>query len=227
MLTAPRSRQRENTLTQKAYEVIKRALLEGELEEGSFIFQAEIRKKYGIGRTPFREACIRLQQEGFLDVVPRRGFLVPETTLRDLREMFELRMALESAIAELAAVKAKSVQVEELERLAKETRRREDSESEATRLVKANTEFHLCLAKMTQNGRIVELMKWTLERTERLSYLELRDSSVRFQELQMHHTPIVEAIRKRDPLAAKKAVLRDISQGQREIFGTFWMVGKD
>lgn len=215
-------RPRERTLTETAYLAIKRAILQGEIEEGSFLSQADLRRRHGIGRTPFREACIRLQHEGLLQAVPRRGFLVPETSLRALREMFELRMTLEPAVAEVAAAKAKPEQIEELERLAKRSWSLSNSNSDPARLVKANTDFHLCLARMTQNRQLIQIMTWTLERTERLSYLELQGSPVLAKEIRMLHRPIVDAILKRDLSAARKAVLNDIRQGQSDIFGQHW-----
>jgi len=62
---------RKRTLTEEAYEVIKRGIQRGEIGEGAFLSEGEVRRKYGIGRTPFREACNRLHHEQLLEVVPR------------------------------------------------------------------------------------------------------------------------------------------------------------
>ena len=68
--------QQRKTLTEQAYETLRRAIIQGDFEEGSFLSVPDVMKKYGIGRTPFREACNRLHHEKILEVVSRRGYLV-------------------------------------------------------------------------------------------------------------------------------------------------------
>jgi DNA-binding GntR family transcriptional regulator len=209
----------KSTLSEKAYKAIKREILQGKIEEGTFLLEADVRKRHAIGRTPFREACNRLHHEGILEVVPRRGYLVPEMSFRDVRDMFDARLILEGVIAELAAARATPAQVAELERLAMQDPSSQISRDDYEELSKVNTEFHVCLAQMTQNRELVKLVTDILERNERLSYMELRSSRLQSSEIQMLHWPIVEAIRKRDPAAARSAVVNDIRHGQIDIFG--------
>ena len=211
---------RKSTLSERAYTAIKREILQGKIEEGTFLSEADVRARHQIGRTPFREACNRLHHEGILEVVPRRGYLVPEMSFRDVRDMFDARLLLESVIAEIAATRATQAQIEELERIANEDPPSGNSDDDYEALSKANTDFHLCLARMTQNREIVNLVMGILERNERLAYLELRSSRIEASEVKMLHMPIVKAIRRRDPVAAREAVLIDIRKGKIDIFGS-------
>jgi DNA-binding GntR family transcriptional regulator len=211
---------RKSTLSEKAYTAIKREILQGKIEEGTFLSETEVRMRHQIGRTPFREACNRLHHEGILEVVPRRGYLVPEMSFRDVRDMFDARVLLEGIIAEIAATRASQAQIQELERLAKEEPPSGNSDDDYEALSKANTEFHLCLARMTQNRELVNLVTGILERNERLAYLELRSSRIESSEVRMLHMPIVNAVRRRDPAAAREAVLIDIKKGRLDIFGS-------
>ena len=213
-----RVRQRK-TLTEKAYETLRRAIIQGEFEEGSFLSVPDVMKKYGIGRTPFREACNRLHHEQILEVVSRRGYLVPEISFRTVREWLEVRVLLEGFIAALAALRATPEQIKEFEALGEWSWSENGTEAEYVDMVKSNTEFHLHLARMTQNRELVRLAQETLERTERLSYIELRSSSVKPAQIHALHAPMVEAIRKRDPVAARRAVIADIRNGERDLFG--------
>ncbi len=199
---------------------IRREILQGKIEEGTFLSEADVRARHQIGRTPFREACNRLHHEGILEVVPRRGYLVPEMSFRDVRDMFDARLLLEGIIAEIAATRATQAQIRELERIAKEDPPSGNSDDDYEALSKANTEFHLCLARMTQNRELVNLVTGILERNERLAYLELRSSRIESSEVQMLHMPIVDAVRRRDPAAARQAVLTDIKKGKLDIFGS-------
>jgi DNA-binding GntR family transcriptional regulator len=209
-----RPRAPKTTLTEKAYHSIKRAIMLGTISEGTFLSETEIRRTFGIGRTPFREACNRLQNEQFLEVVPHRGYFVPELSFRTVHELFEVRLVLEGAIAELAAIRAKPEQLKDLETAEKLILSCTDSSDDYEKVVKRNSDFHLCLAKMTQNRELVELAKRILEHTERLSYLEYRGAGYKKQITRKLHGPILEAIRKRDPAAARSAVLNDIMQAQ-------------
>lgn len=206
------------TLTDQAYHTLRRAIIEGELEEGTFLSGPEIMKQYGIGRTPFREACNRLLHERLLNVVSRRGYFVPEISFRTVREWLEVRVLVEGLVAALAAQRATPEQIREFERIAEGSWESSDSNADYARRVKSNTAFHLYLAKMTRNRELERLTETILERTERLSYLELRRSSVGGPQIRMLHAPIVEAVRRRDPLAARQAVIADIRNGERDLF---------
>jgi GntR family transcriptional regulator, rspAB operon transcriptional repressor len=204
----------KTTITERAYHAIKRAILLGTIREGSFLSEEDIRRSFGFGRTPFREACNRLHNERVLEVVPHRGYFVPELTFRAVRDLFEARLVLEASIAELAAVRAELEQINELETLAKRLLTFKDSRNNYDRIVNGNTEFHLCLARMTQNHELVELARRILDHVERLSYIEFRSAGFKRELAQKLHGPIVDAIRRRDSLAARQAVLADIAQAQ-------------
>lgn len=207
------------TQTEKAYEALKQAILKGDLEDGVFLSESEIMKRYGIGRTPYREACNRLHYEGILEVVPRRGYLVPELSFSAVRDLFEVRLILEGMIAELAAVRGSEADIGKLERLASKHLPRSMSRGDFAELIRLNSEFHLCLAKMTQNWELVRALTNILQKHERLMYIELSSSRFPSQKTQMLHRTVVEALRRRDPVAAREAVIQDISDAQTVTFG--------
>src|SRR5918997_618134 len=91
------------SLTKRTYEALKQDVLTCALRPGAQIFEAELATRYGTSKTPVREALSTLVQEGLVQVLPRRGYLVAPITLRDVQEVFQLRLLLETAAAELAA----------------------------------------------------------------------------------------------------------------------------
>ncbi len=209
----------DQTKTEKAYQAIKRAIVKGELSEGTFLSESDVIQKYGVGRTPFREACNRLIHEGLLEIVPRRGYLVPELSFHGVRDLFELRVLLESAIIELATVRANDDDIERLTRLAAEVPKRHRGTSGFETIIEANAQFHLQLATTTRNQELQRLLASVLERTERVMYVELRFTKFDEDAFKMIHEPIIEAMRKRDVTAARDALLRDIAQAQDATFG--------
>jgi DNA-binding GntR family transcriptional regulator len=218
----PRGDKERNSGTQadKAYRLIKQGILRGDFEEGSFLQEAEILNGLKIGRTPFREACNRLHNEQLLEVVPRRGYFVPEPSYRSVRDLLETRIAIEGIAAELAASRAEPAEVEQLEALYKEVllaSRRPDS---IGALIDANGRFHLQIGKMTHNRELETILRGLLERSGRLVYLAASSSKEIPKQLERLLKPIVVAIRAKDSIGAHRAVIEDIRQGQLNALGT-------
>jgi DNA-binding FadR family transcriptional regulator len=129
-------------------------------------------------------------------------------------ELFEMRLILEDAAAQLATTRATDHDIQELENLAISRLTFEKSQNTFSALVEANTNFHLAFAETTRNRRLVELLRQNLESTERLMYIELRSSGFREPEFHSFHERLVEALRERDLEAVRQAVWDDITQGQ-------------
>jgi len=87
-----------------AYDYIRKAILNGEYQPGQPLLEAELAKKTGVSRTPVREALRQLESEGLITLRANIGATVKSLTLREYREMSEVRQALESAAAGLAAL---------------------------------------------------------------------------------------------------------------------------
>ncbi len=203
------------TKAEKAYEALRHAVLQGEIQEGTFLSEVEITRRFGIGRTPYREACNRLHHEGVLEVVPRRGYLVPELSFHTVRDLFELRLILEAASAELATLRATSAEVNELEKFSQKSGATVHNGCDPRELIRLNNEFHLRLAKMSKNQELVRLVGHLLERTARLMYIELQwaPASAPAETFKLH-PPVIAALRRRDPVAARAALLNDINEAQ-------------
>ncbi|RYZ64370.1 MAG: GntR family transcriptional regulator, partial [Proteobacteria bacterium] len=90
------------TSRQKAYVFIQRKLLEGEIRAGDLVSELALAAEIGMSRTPIREAIGQLELEGLFDKVPRVGTLVRLPDQRELRELYEVREALESHAASVA-----------------------------------------------------------------------------------------------------------------------------
>ncbi len=206
------------TQADQAYSLLKQSILRGEFPEGAFLSESEIARRFRIGRTPFREACNRLHNEQLLDLVPRRGFLVPEMSFHEVRDLLEARLILEGVIAELAAKRADPSQIAALEGLYK-TALQAAAKGSMDDQVHANTEFHLQIARMAHNRELEALLRGVLDRSTRLFYLIVRSSPTLERDTHDLLKPIVQAIRKKDPAAAHKAVIRDITHGQMNVLG--------
>jgi Bacterial regulatory proteins, gntR family len=79
-----------------------------------FLTEADAKSTFQIGHTPFREACNRLLYEGLLESIPRRGYFIPQMSLRKVRNLFQTRILIESQAIELAAVRATPLQIQQM-----------------------------------------------------------------------------------------------------------------
>lgn len=180
-------------------------------------------REYGIGRTPFREACNRLHHEELLEAVPRRGYMVRKMSFRQVRDFFELRLLVESTVAELAAVRATPQDVAQLDLLASPPIVSEEPDRQMEELTEANRRFHLQLAAIAANEEISKLMSQILERSARISYIELSSGRFHQPDLERFHRPIVDAVKARDSGAARHAIVADIANAQMSTLGHgFW-----
>jgi DNA-binding GntR family transcriptional regulator len=105
------------SLSQKAYEQIRRKIVDLELPPGSILDEGHLQSELNLGRTPIREALLRLSMERLVTIVPRRGIFVTEIGITDLQQIFEVRILLEQMAARLAARRGNSAQWERMEQL--------------------------------------------------------------------------------------------------------------
>jgi DNA-binding GntR family transcriptional regulator len=215
------ARQHDNpgTLAEQAHRRLKRSILRGEFPEGSFLSEAEVTARFKIGRTPFREACNRLHNEQLLEVVPRRGYLVPEMSFRAVRDLLEARLILEGVAAELAAQRAEPAEVAEFEQLYRNVLAHAKDRANPGEFVEANTAFHLHLARMAHNRELETMLRGVLERSTRLFYMIARASTEPERDARDLLAPVVEAVRRKDAAAGHQAVIRDITHGQMNVLG--------
>lgn len=91
------------SLSEQAYLLIRRKIISLELPPGGIVDEASLKDELGLGRTPIREALLRLSLEKLVTIVPRRGIFVTDIVITDLQRLFEIRLELETLAARLAA----------------------------------------------------------------------------------------------------------------------------
>ena len=110
------------SLADSAYIRLREEIISVELPPGTLLREDELRRRFGIGRTPIHEALQLLRHTGFVTILPRRGTLVSEINIMDLASIYEVRVHIESWAARLAAERAGNDDVHDAERLIDELR---------------------------------------------------------------------------------------------------------
>jgi DNA-binding GntR family transcriptional regulator len=207
--TANASSQKE-----RVYGRLRQDLLTLALRPGSVIVETDIARRFRVSRTPVREALTLLQRDGLVEAMPRRGYLVSSVTMSDVRDLFELRVALEGAAAELAATRITPEELQHLDMLTKPPqallREVKDQPNRKTMetLLDYNREFHMTIARASRNPRLVTLIERVLDDMMRMI------ASGYFAD---EHGDIVEAFRGGDPQRARTAVVNHVLMTQERV----------
>ena len=137
--------------------LLGRQFFVGELKPGERLMEVGLAKKLGVSRTPIREAIRKLELEGLVLMIPRRGAEVAEITEKSMRDVLEVRRALEVLAVSLSSERINSDQIEELKTAAEEFERSLTSD-DVTRTAEADVHFHDIIYRSTENQRLIQLL---------------------------------------------------------------------
>jgi DNA-binding GntR family transcriptional regulator len=201
-----------------ALERLRRDLLSGALAPGSAVSETGIAGRYATGRASARTALQRLTQQGLVAVVPRRGYVIARVTIGDVREIFQMRLALEPLAARLAAgrVDARTMLARERKALAAWRGRR----STGADVLAHNRFVHMHIAEASGNARLVRQIDDLLAESERSVMIGLGNGSLVTQMMD-EHLPLIEALQSGDPDVAEERARRHVETTMRNTMDGF------
>lgn len=202
-------------LRELVFEALREAILKGVLKPGERLMEIQLAEEMGVSRTPVREAIRKLELEGLVAMVPRKGAYVASLSMKDIIEVFEIRGALEGLAAELAAERITDEELEELERYL--VRITESIEAGDLALVVAiDTDFHSQLYKASRNERLAQIINNLREQIQRFRTTSLSLPG-RMQAALEEHKKIVEAISARDGALARRLAEEHIENAENSL----------
>ncbi len=208
-----------DSLGETAYRLLKRDIVRCDLEPGRQVTEPELTARYTTGRAAVRSALNRLYQEGLVSVLPRQGYIVAPVTLKDVRELAQVRLLLEPPASRVAAGR---VDVPLLRRLDERYRSLAQTEApdEVEVFMRANADFHLAVARASENDRLTAMIAELLTAMERHFHLGIRlqrgaDAAV--DQLEQHHVPLIEALAAGDGATAERLMAEQIVHSQQVI----------
>lgn len=199
---------RRTNLREEAVEVLRAAILGGELAPGSIHSAVGLAERLGVSPTPVREAMIELTRSGLVEVLPNRGFRVTVIDDGDLDEVAELRMMIEVPAMRLVIERASDEELATLEEPLKALEAAADS-NDVPAFLLADREFHLQLLTLTGNQRLVDIIGGLRDQTRLVGLHALAVAGV-LQSSAAEHRPILEAVRKRDKKDAERRMIRHL-----------------
>lgn len=195
------------------FENLRTAILEGNLKAGQRLMEVQLAEQLGVSRTPVREAIRKLELEGLVVMLPRKGAYVANMSFKDFIDVLEIRSSLEGLAASLAAERLREEDIEDLERVAKEF---ETSvrEADIDNVLKKDVEFHEKIFLMANNKKLYQLITslWEQVHRFRVTYVSNYDASLSLVD---EHNRILEAIKSGDSDLAKKYATEHIELAEQ------------
>jgi len=208
-----RANPKDQLLTDKIFDLLKREIVAGGLKPGEAFNEVAMAKGFKSSRTPIREACKRLRNAGLLIAVPNKGYIVAPITIKDVLDVYQLRLVVEPVCAEYAARNLSEEEVAELEALLQREREHPENAPHLA-LIELNKAFHLRLAQATKNDRIVSLIDSLLLAAARMDYA--------FMDLYpptewTGHAEILAALKAHAAMGSREAMYRHIQLSQQRM----------
>jgi DNA-binding GntR family transcriptional regulator len=183
-------------------EDLQRRILRGDFTPGDHLREVELSEEYGVGRHTLRAAFDRLVRRGLLGKERNRGVFVRQLTADDLREIYELREALEVEVVRILA--GRRIVPDEA-RAATEKMNTLSARSRRVEVIEADLAFHRALVAATGNSRLVRVHR-ELGAEMRLCLAQLVKGYASPKELSVEHAMLLEPIARGRPVAAERAI---------------------
>ncbi|MDQ0285317.1 DNA-binding GntR family transcriptional regulator [Desulfofundulus luciae] len=201
-------------LRELVFESLREAIIQGRLKPGERLMEIQLAEEMGVSRTPVREAIRKLELEGFVVMVPRKGAYVAGISVKDIVDVFEVRAALEALAAGLAAERITEEELEELERALVKTYEVSSHDLEA--LVETDTRFHELIYKASRNERLVQIITNLADQIQRFRATSLAQPG-RTKHALEEHKQIVEAISERNVELAQILAREHIENAEQSL----------
>lgn len=203
------------------FNTLRQAILTGELKPGERLMEIHLANRLGVSRTPIREAIRKLELEGLVTMIPRRGAEVAQITEKSMKDVLEVRRTLDALSAELACER---ISAEEEEQLRKACQNFEDAvkTKDAKIIAKADVALHDIIAAATGNQRLIQLINNLAEQMYRYRFEYIKDASQHERIIQEHRI-IYESIVKKDKEAASNMAKTHIDNQEKAVINRIRM----
>lgn len=206
-------KKQELTLKYKAYEFIKEKIINCQMKPGSDISEDDLMEQMKTSRTPIREALMKLEQEGLVEIFPRKGIFVTHITFKDIHDIFEIRQIIETQVAKTVCHNISE------ERLLYFKEKFEQMDEEGNYLTDKDffyldLEFHKTIVESTRNNYLIEFMNKIYDKDYRIRVL----TTTRFKEERkrnkIEHLNIINSIIDKDEEKIEKYLIQHLENSK-------------
>lgn len=206
---------KKQSMTERVLNELRNDIINWNYNENDMITEAEISHKFGVSKTPSREALNYLCMEGFLEKIPNKGYLVKGISVMELQSLFQYRGILEKVCAEMAIQYATDDELKFLQELTEEHVAKAEG-STYQEYSEMNMDFHMSVAYLSRNRYLVSALENVLNNLRRVFVREWKSSGA--TALLEAHMELVHVLIKRDVEQAKQYVARELEGAEYRIY---------
>ena len=197
------------------FNTLRQAILTGELKPGERLMEIHLANRLGVSRTPIREAIRKLELEGLVTMVPRKGAEVAQITEKSMNDVLEVRRALDALCAELACDRITDDALENLGRACDDFEAAVKTK-DTKKIAQADVALHDIIVRATGNQRLIQLINNLSEQMYRYRFEYIKDAS-RHETLVEEHRIIYQSIVSKDKETAAAAARTHIDNQEKAI----------
>lgn len=197
------------------FNTLREAILKGQLKPGERLMEIQLAQRLGVSRTPIREAIRKLELEGLVLMIPRKGAEVAKLTEKSMQDVLEVRRALEELAIQLACHRITKEEIVELEYRKKEFEKIINSK-EVVAMAEADEAFHTVIYNATKNDKLIYILNNLREQMYRYRVEYLKDESIH-PTILLEHEEILSAVKKHNEEKAVQAITVHIDNQQEAI----------
>ena len=190
------------------FTTLRQAILRGELKPGERLMEIQLANKLGVSRTPIREAIRKLELEGLVITIPRRGAEVAEITEKNMQDVLEVRKSLEALAIQLACERMTQEAIEQLKQKSIDFQA-SLSTKDVTKIAEADVQFHDVIFEATDNQRLVQLLNNLREQMYRFRVEHLKNEDW-YPQLIEEHEEIIRRLENREREKAMQIISKHI-----------------
>ena len=203
-------------LASTVYQALRGAILRREFDPGEPLTEHDLCRRFGVSRTPVREALAKLELDHLVRVVPKKGAFVRTVSPDEIRELYEIREALEALVVRLAAPHLLEAELADFEARFRDLRARGAAVT-YTDVRLLGDEFHQHLAKRAGNAKLLEILGQIREQIQSVWAMSIL-APRRVQGLIREHLAILDALRRADAARAERLMVRHVRRVREAIF---------
>ncbi|TYR80821.1 GntR family transcriptional regulator [Priestia megaterium] len=206
--------EKKKLLKDIAYEKIKEKILRGGSENTSENLLVE---ELNMSRTPIREGLQKLQHEGFIKILPNQGIMIPNLSIKETNDIFDYRIAIETASLKQAVHLLNNDDFSNLADLI-EKQKFAVEENDTFSFIKYDIEFHLYLLKVVGNELFIQGIENVSERLHRLSH-RIRNNPQKLLMFIQEHIQIMDYLKSKQIELAVKELENHLNEGKIKMYG--------
>ncbi|MDP6258602.1 MAG: GntR family transcriptional regulator [Rhodospirillales bacterium] len=198
----------------EVYEKIRADILTCVLAPGSRVFENDLAQRYNVSKSPVRDALLRLQEQGLIDVLPRKGYLIRPISISDAHDLYEMRLLLEKSCTRRACDEASDEDLASLDKF------RAAENGDLAHWVTYNRDFHRRIAELSGNARMAKMTQEVIDQFDRLTFVGVSaaPTEAAAEKFVAEHCEIIDALQVRDRSTVTSLINKHITKSQKQLF---------